>query len=127
MCITVLYFRLPLNINSKARLFGKSPGSGLKNEFPHKLLAILDTANRWLYASRSPLNWFTKRRRMKVTHHKPMGETKGRRLVNAAGIGFLELTPEGVPCKIQQLCADGETVSFELEKGHEELIQDRSL
>ncbi len=120
-------FQVALKHKQQSPAIWQITSSGLKNEFPHKLLAILDTANRWLYASRSPLNWFTKRRRMKVTHHKPMGETKGRRLVNAAGIGFLELTPEGVPCKIQQLCADGETVSFELEKGHEELIQDRSL
>jgi hypothetical protein len=64
---------------------------------------------------------------MKVTHHRPIGESKGRRLVNAAGIGLVELTAEGVPCKIVQLCADGDTVSFELEKGDDELTQDYSL
>jgi hypothetical protein len=120
-------FEVKLRHKEQSPSIWQITSSGLKNEFPHTLLAILDTANRWLYASRSPLNWFTKRRRMKITHHKPIGETKGRRLVNAAGIGLLELTPEGVPCKIQQLCSDGDTVSFELEKGDDELTQDYSL
>lgn len=120
-------FQVALKHKQQSPSIWQITSSGLKNEFPHKLLAILDTANRWLYASKSPLNWFTKRRRMKITHHKPIGETKGRRLVNAAGIGLLELTSEGVPCKIVQLCANGETVSFELEKGDDELAQDYSL
>lgn len=120
-------FEVKLRHKEQSPAIWQVTSSGLKNEFPHRLLAILDTANRWLYASRSPLNWFTKRRRMKITHHKPIGETKGRRLVNAAGIGLLELTPEGVPSKIQQLCSDGDTVSFELEKGDDELTQDYSL
>ena len=120
-------FQVKLRHKQQSPAIWQITSSGLKNEFPHKLLAILDAANRWLYASRSPLNWFTKRRRMKITHHKPIGETKGRRLVNAAGIGLLELTPEGVPNKIQQLCSDGTTVSFELEQGDDELTQDDSL
>lgn len=120
-------FQVALKHKEQSPSIWQITSSGLKNEFPHRLLAILDTANRWLYASRSPLNWFTKRRQMKIIHHKPIGETKGRRLVNAAGIGLLELTAEGVPNKIQQLCADGDTVSFELEKGHEELTQNQSV
>jgi hypothetical protein len=120
-------FQIKLRHKQQSPSIWQITSSGLKNEFPHRLLALLDTANRWLYASRSPLNWFTKRRRMIITHHRPIGETKGRRLVNAAGIGLLELTPEGVPCKIVQLCADGDTVSFELEKGDDELTQDYSL
>lgn len=120
-------FQIELRHKQQSPSIWQITSSGLKNEFPHRLLALLDTANRWLYATRSPLNWFTKRRRMKVTHHRPIGESKGRRLVNAAGIGLVELTAEGVPCKIVQLCADGDTVSFELEKGDDELTQDYSL
>jgi hypothetical protein len=120
-------FQIALKHKKQSPAIWQITSSGLKNEFPHRLLAILDTANRWLYASGSPLNWFTKRRRMKITHHRPIGETKGRRLVNAAGIGLLELTPEGLPSKIQQLCSDGDTVSFELEKGDDEMELDLSL
>ncbi len=78
-------FQVKLRHKQQSPSIWQVTSSGLKNELPHKLLALLDTANRWLYASRSPLNWFTKRRRMKITHHKPIGETKGRRLVNYSG------------------------------------------
>lgn len=45
--------------------------SGIKNEFPRRLLDVLDRLNRWLYAPRSPLNWFTKRREMEVVPRTP--------------------------------------------------------
>lgn len=47
--------------------------SGLRNSFPEPLLGIMDKLNRWLYSPRSPLNWFTKRRLMRITPRKPMG------------------------------------------------------
>ena len=37
--------------------------SGIKNEFPRKLLDVLDIMNRWLYSPSSPLNFFTRRRK----------------------------------------------------------------
>ena len=86
--------------------------SGLRNEFPQKLLDILDRANRWLYAPWSPLNWFTKRRKMRIVPRKPDHGGRGERLVNASGIGLLSLTPEGVPLRIAQLIADGDVVQF---------------
>ncbi|WP_337841264.1 alkaline phosphatase D family protein [Rheinheimera sp.] len=101
--------------------------SGLKNEFPARLLQWLDRCNRWLYASRSPLNWLTKRRQMKVTHHKPVGATAGQRLVNSAGIGLVQLTADGVPQRVLQLTAKGETVEFDLTQGDDEVSEDYSL
>lgn len=84
--------------------------SGIKNEFPHRLLEILDRLNRWLYAPRSPLNWFTKRRRMRISPRLPTGREAGERLWNQAGIGLLELDEQGVPTAIRQLNAgSGET------------------
>jgi hypothetical protein len=44
--------------------------SGVRNAFPPRLLDVFDRANRWLYSPRSPLNWFTRRRRMRVTPRK---------------------------------------------------------
>ncbi len=83
--------------------------SGIKNEFPHTLLEWLDRMNRWLYAPWSPLNWFTKRRRMRVTPRMPEGREAGERLWNAAGIGMVELDDEGAPVSIEQLnsCSGG--------------------
>ena len=77
--------------------------SGIKNEFPHTLLEWLDRMNRWLYAPWSPLNWFTKRRRMRVTPRLPEGREAGERLWNHAGIGIVNLDEEGAPIKIEQL------------------------
>jgi hypothetical protein len=77
--------------------------SGIKNEFPHTLMAWLDRINRWLYAPWSPLNWFTKRRRMRVTPRIPEGREAGERLWNHAGIGLVELDDEGAPITIEQL------------------------
>ncbi|MFL1465717.1 alkaline phosphatase D family protein [Marinobacter sp. HN1S83] len=77
--------------------------SGIKNEFPHTLMEWLDRINRWLYAPWSPLNWFTKRRRMRVTPREPEGREAGERLWNAAGIGLVELDDGGAPISIEQL------------------------
>jgi hypothetical protein len=77
--------------------------SGIKNEFPNTLLEGLDRMNRWLYAPWSPLNWFTKRRRMRVTPRMPEGREAGERLWNNAGIGMVELNDEGAPISIEQL------------------------
>ncbi|MBN7797148.1 alkaline phosphatase family protein [Parahaliea mediterranea] len=86
--------------------------SGLRNTFPRRLLAILDRANRWLYHPRSPLNWLTRRRRMRVIPRKPEGTAHGRRLLNGCGVGLVELDDDGVPRRICQLLADGGEVDF---------------
>jgi hypothetical protein len=85
--------------------------SGIKNEFPNTLLEWLDRLNRWLYAPWSPLNWFTKRRRMRVSPRLPEGRDAGERLWNHSGIGDLRLDGEGAPTAIRQLNAgDGGTI-----------------
>lgn len=86
--------------------------SGLRNSFPARLLAVLDHANRWLYSPRSPLNWFTRRRRMRVVPRKPEGTPHGRRLLDGAGIGVVELGENGAPRRIRELLADGTWVLF---------------
>lgn len=86
--------------------------SGVRNGFPPRLLAVLDHANRWLYSPRSPLNWFTRRRRMRVIPRQPEGIPHGRRLLNGSGIGLVELDDEGVPWRVRELLADGREVFF---------------
>lgn len=90
--------------------------SGFKNEFPATLLTLFDRLNRWLYSPRSPLNWFTKRRKMRVIPRKPKTADPGERLVNASGVGLVELNDEGAPKKVVQLCADGRNVGFKLQE-----------
>ncbi|MGO4997955.1 alkaline phosphatase D family protein [Oceanisphaera sp. W20_SRM_FM3] len=81
--------------------------SGIKNEFPTRLLDILDRLNRWLYAPRSPLNWFTRRRRLEITPHPPSSAAKGERLLNGAGVGYVKFNEQGEPVLVQQITADG--------------------
>ena len=74
---------------------------------------MLDRSNRWLYSPRSPLNWFTRRRNMRVIPRKPEGAAAGRRLLNGSGIGLVEIDEAGAPWRIRELLADGRTVRFE--------------
>lgn len=86
--------------------------SGLKNSFPHKLLTLFDRLNRWLYSPRSPLNWFTKRRRLSVSPYVPDHSDAGERLWNGAGIGLITLSEEGSPARIQHLDSTGADIEF---------------
>ena len=81
--------------------------SGIKNEFPPALLEWFDRLNRWLYSPRSPLNWFTKRRLMRVIPHIPERAEAGERLWNSAGIGQVFFNEQGQPQQIYQHNADG--------------------
>lgn len=81
--------------------------SGIKNEFPRALLEWFDRLNRWLYSPRSPLNWFTKRRRMRIVPHVPEHAEAGERLWNSAGIGQVYFNQKGQPREIYQHNADG--------------------
>lgn len=81
--------------------------SGIKNEFPPRLLEWFDRLNRWLYSPRSPLNWFTRRRTMQVVPHIPEHAEAGERLWNSAGIGQVFFNDHGQPEGIYQHNADG--------------------
>ncbi|CAM3030921.1 hypothetical protein BZK31_23360 [Pseudomonas floridensis] len=81
--------------------------SGIKNEFPRRLLDTFDRLNRWLYSPRSPLNWFTKRRLMKVIPRTPEHSKAGERLWNSAGVGQVLFNDKGQPTLINQLNANG--------------------
>ncbi len=81
--------------------------SGVKNEFPRRLLDVFDRLNRWLYSPHSPLNWFTKRRRMQVVPRTPAHSKAGERLWNSAGLGQVFFDEQGRPARIFQLNADG--------------------
>jgi len=87
--------------------------SGVKNEFPRTLLDWFDRLNRWLYAPYSPLNWFTKRRRMRVSPRRPSPASHGERLVNGSGMGFVRFNAAGQPTDIRELGVDDRDVSFD--------------
>ncbi|MDC5821497.1 alkaline phosphatase family protein [Vibrio europaeus] len=80
--------------------------SGFKNQFPEPLLGFCDHADRLLYSPRSPLNFLTKRKRLKVKKRDP--NTEGvRRLVNTSAVGELKLDDHGKPKRISILTGNG--------------------
>ncbi|PKH77324.1 hypothetical protein CXF97_25455 [Pseudomonas sp. Choline-02u-1] len=81
--------------------------SGIKNEFPPTLLEWFDRLNRWLYSPRSPLNWFTKRRLMRIVPYTPEHAEAGERLWNSAGIGQVFFNDQGQPSEIIQHNSNG--------------------
>lgn len=85
--------------------------SGFKNEFPQRLLATFDKLNTALFGSKSPLNVFTKRRRMRIKARK-LSNGSERRLFNASGVGYLRLSKEGQPEQISVWCSNGDSVDF---------------
>lgn len=87
--------------------------SGIKNQFPEKLLPILDKLNGWLYGHFSPLNFFTKRKRMSVRGRRPNG-AHSQRLFNKSGIGMVNFAQNGAPTKIAVLHADMSETVFEI-------------
>jgi hypothetical protein len=94
--------------------------SGIKNEFPKKLLDTLDRLSRWLYSPRSPLNYFTRRRGMTINPFKPETASRGERLLNQAGIGYVAFADDGRPTHVEQISKQ-KTVQFRIdipEKSH---------
>lgn len=81
--------------------------SGIKNEFPPRLLDWLDRGNRWLFSPRSPLNWLTRRRDLSISPRLPDQRRHGERVWNGAGIGQVWLDAQGRPQRIVQHNADG--------------------
>jgi hypothetical protein len=90
--------------------------SGIKNQFPDQLLRFFDHLNRLFYSSRSPLNFLTKRRFMKITERKPFGFDAVEH-VNPCAMGVLQLPNRSefdlseVKCTL--LCADQSKIPFE--------------
>jgi len=88
--------------------------SGIKNQFPATLLHTLERLNKYLYGTYSPLNWFTKRRRMKITVRKPdcSNAVNDRTLFNGSGIGLLTLSSDNQTIKAEVITTSGKIVCF---------------
>lgn len=89
--------------------------SGIKNEFPEKLLLWFDRMNRILFGPRSPLNWFTQRRNMTIKHRRPQGY-KLRTLYNGVGVGQLKVDSNCEHIEATLIRPNGGKVIFEKRK-----------
>lgn len=87
--------------------------SGIKNEFPKKLINVLDKLDSWLYAPYSPLNLFTKRWKMNVGKHETE-QYPGKYLISDSSISLVTLR-EGKLEKYQLLHGNGRWSSFNLD------------
>lgn len=85
--------------------------SGIKNQFPAQLLSACDAMDRMLYSPRSPLNLFTKRKRLKIFKRAPSNHNFYR-LVNQSAIGELRLDEDGKPSNISILTGEGDSIYF---------------
>ena len=82
--------------------------SGLKNAFPQKLLNRLSLSNHFLYHPLSPLNLFTKRRKLwvqprraKLSHSDDsFGDPQSVEALSRSGMGQVCFDEEGTPVKI---------------------------
>ena len=101
------FYEIKVRHRSAGPTIWQITSSGIKNEFPRRLLEVFDRLNRWLYAPWSPLNWLTKRRRMQVFPHIPAHSKAGERLWNSAGLGQVRFDADGLPSQVLQLNADG--------------------
>ena len=86
--------------------------SGIKNRFPEKALPFFDKLNQYFYGYVSPLNLFTKRKRMLIRGRRPNGHPQNR-LVNNSGIGIVNFADNGAPSKIAVLHGDMQQTLFE--------------
>lgn len=87
--------------------------SGIKNTFPSGLLSVLERLNYVLYGRFSPLNWFTKRRRMRIKVRLPDNRTN-HTLYNGSGIGLMTIEGNGTQVEASILAEKGNAVHFEL-------------
>lgn len=89
--------------------------SGTKNAFPAKVLKRFDKLNRWLFASHSPLNWFTRRRHMRIQQRRPSDYNdryRHQRLYNGSAIGRVFFDEAGAPERIEVLSDRDGCVQF---------------
>ncbi|MDP2562828.1 alkaline phosphatase D family protein [Psychrobium sp. 1_MG-2023] len=112
-------YDIELRFSDQSPKIWQITSSGIKNQFPQPLIGILDKLNRWLYGSLSPLNFFTKRRAMRVKGRNLANNNKVR-LSEQSGLGYLELNSDGSPKLICDLHVNGGVSEFI--EGNEELI-----
>lgn len=88
--------------------------SGIKNEFPTKLLRCLNKIDSVLYGRFSPLNFFTKRWQMKVAKHT-LVHNQNQHLISKSGISLIVLADHKL-VSYQILHGNGQLSEFDLNK-----------
>lgn len=85
--------------------------SGFRNHFPEPLLSVLEWMDRKLFWPESPLNVFTRRKRMRIERRRPDNGKKSL-LVNQSAVGIVKLNSDGSPGYIGLFTGNGERIAF---------------
>ncbi|MDD1793707.1 alkaline phosphatase family protein [Enterovibrio sp. ZSDZ42] len=85
--------------------------SGFRNQFPEPYLSVFEWFDRKLFWPESPLNIFTRRKRMRIERRRPDNGSP-QLLVNASAVGEVLLYPDGSPATIGLLTGAGEQIVF---------------
>lgn len=105
-------YDLRLRFTKQSPTIHQITASGFKNQFPVKLIRILDKLNRLFYGHKSPLNWFTKRRKMKISTRYPNRKDKSLSLLSKSAVGVLELPADRKRPVARLLTHDHQDVEF---------------
>lgn len=90
--------------------------SGFKNEFPQGLINFFDSVDRFLYSKHSPLNIFTKRRKLAINHHPlELPDKCKKHLYSQSAAGQVQLTEQGYLADFNLITGSGEILSFDME------------
>ena len=90
--------------------------SGFKNEFPQRLINFFDSIDRFLYSKHSPLNIFTKRRKLAIEHHQLEVDAKRKKhLYSQSAAGIVKLDDNGYLQDFDLVTGDGNILSFDME------------
>lgn len=89
--------------------------SGFKNEFPQGLINFFDNIDRFLYSKHSPLNIFTKRRKLAIEHHPLEVDSKHKKhLYSKSAAGHVVLNEKGYLQDFNIITGTGEILSFDI-------------
>ncbi|TKF27231.1 alkaline phosphatase family protein [Enterovibrio norvegicus] len=95
--------------------------SGFRNQFPEPYLSLFEWFDRKLFWPESPLNVFTRRKRMRIERRCP-DNGSNQFLLNRSAIGEVHLHADGSPSRIGLLTGRGEEIAFLPTEGEQETL-----
>jgi len=61
------------------------------------------------------LNWLTRRRRLEIIPYRHSAASRGERLLNRSGVGYVEFAQDGKPTHVEQISQYGNAY-FDVDK-----------
>ncbi|MEZ9527289.1 alkaline phosphatase family protein, partial [Enterovibrio norvegicus] len=99
--------------------------SGFRNQFPEPYLSLFEWFDRKLFWPESPLNVFTRRKRMRIERRCP-DNGSNQFLLNRSAIGEVHLHADGSPSRIGLLTGRVEEIAFLPTEDEQEALSAKS-